>query len=53
MTENTQEKVTAEVPDLTRRDKIDTYIRSTFLLGFLQLRAYASHWFCGVDDTRD
>jgi len=33
MTENTQEKVTAEVPDLTRRDKIDTYIRSTFLLG--------------------
>ena len=33
MTENTQEKVTAEVPDLTKRDKIDTYIRSTFLLG--------------------
>ena len=33
MTEKTQEKVTAEVPDLTKRDKIDTYIRSTFLLG--------------------
>ena len=30
MTEKTQEKVTAEVPDLTKRDKIDTYIRSTF-----------------------
>ena len=33
MTEKTQEKVTAEVPDLTKRDKIDTYIRSTVLLG--------------------
>ena len=33
MTENTQEKVTTEVPDLTKGDKINTYIRSTFLLG--------------------
>ena len=33
MTENTQEKVTTEVPDLPKGDKINTYIRSTFLLG--------------------
>ena len=46
MTENTQEKVTAEVPDLTRRDKIDTYIRSTFLLGSFNFERMQAMGFC-------
>ena len=46
MTENTQEKVTAEVPDLTRLDKIDTYIRSTFLLGSFNFERMQAMGFC-------
>ena len=46
MTENTQEKVTAEVPDLTKRDKIDTYIRSTFLLGSFNFERMQAMGFC-------
>ena len=32
MTENKNVEL-VEVPELTQRDKVDTYIRSTFLLG--------------------
>ena len=46
MTEKTQEKVTAEVPDLTKRDKIDTYIRSTFLLGSFNFERMQAMGFC-------
>ena len=52
MTENKNVEL-VEVPELTQRDKVETYFRSTFLLGSFNFERYAVHRFRGFYDSGD